>query len=292
MRAAGAAIFLVARLLVMGPEGTETLSEHKAHIMPGATGLIKESIRDPEFPATVHLYLTPSRSGSSDSEPAIDVAIRSELWSAAGSARAGVPPDERNHDQMSISGGSALVQIAVNSESRRRLVLSISAPAKAAPAILAPKPASNPVPVIFDVQLFRTQESLREPVSTQRLRTLEGRAVSWKNSWRRPVNAPGERLAYVNEGVTLTLKPLQVSDGWVSIEATVTAQVIQDEVSGARPRDISSTTSRTMTYGIPFELSLATGSIRKTDSDTDKGNEGSSPEMVLFSITVLGMNSR
>ena len=241
MKAAGAAVFLVVRLLVLGPEGTVTLSEHRAHLLPGATGLIKENIQDSDFPATVHLYLTPSYPNPGIEGPPIDVAIRSELWSKPGGARAGAPPDERNQDQMTISGGSGLVQIAVNSETGRRLVLSISAPAEEAPPPLLPMPVANPVPVTFDVQLFRTQENVRNLISTRRLRTLEGRSVSWKNSLRRSISQPGERPVYVSEGVTLTLTPLVVSHGWISVEAKVTARVVDyshDGSTGAEPREI------------------------------------------------------
>lgn len=284
MKEASAVVFLVARLLIFGPEGTQTVSEHRAHVPLGATGLLTDSLDEPGLPGTVALYLTPAL-GVPDAEgepPPVEVSVRSDLWTHAAEARNGGPPDERNSDHLLLGAGSKLLQIAESAVTGRRLMLSLSAPVDQPPAPLPNAVPKNPVQVSFVVEAYRSEGTEREMLSGQTLRTLEGSPVAWEYGWKKPADVTG-RPVYVDESVTLTLTPLSRSEGWISVEARLEARVQQ--AGGGEPVQIVSTATRTVALGVPFEISLATPAAEPRPSSETEPDKEPEPVSLLVQIT-------
>ena len=106
MESLGPAILILARLIVMGPDGTHLLSEHRASIPAGATGLLKETLHELNFPSTLALHVTPKTpTTSSPAGPEIVgqvLLLRVELWSDAGAEAAGKDCDRSAHGALTM----------------------------------------------------------------------------------------------------------------------------------------------------------------------------------------------
>jgi len=291
MKEASAVVFLVARLLILGSEGTQTLSEHHARVPLGGTGVLTDSLDEAGLPGALALYLTPSL-GVPDEEGApapVEVSVRSDLWTHAAEARHGGPPDERNTDHVVLGSGSSLLQIAESGVTGRRLMLSLSAPSDHAPPPAAPSAPRNATQISFVVEAYKSTGTERELLGEQTLRALEGSPVVWEYGWKKPAEVAGRPL-YVDEGVTLTLTPLSRSEGWISVEARLVARVQESE--GAEPVDRVSTATRTVALGIPFEISVETPSAQPAAPETDgegpestAGKKSADPVSFLVQIT-------
>jgi hypothetical protein len=269
MDTAAPAIFLLARLLLMTDTGTELLSEHRARLPHGATGLVREEPGIEGLPGAVHVLLSPSRvSGQADLEPtdpggepagpSLRVGLEVRLWDSAADAAAGRRPREINIESAEIEeGGSALIQIAEDAVRGQRLILSLSAPVDGAPPRAPPVgPFPAPGRIGFSIEAYRGTASARELLEKHLLMTLERSPVSWESRWQIPIpRADGKGLAYRDEGVTLRLLPLVTDSGWITVEAELSALLYARGES--EPLRLSSTVSRTIALGIPFEISLA-----------------------------------
>ncbi len=264
----------------MGPEGTQTVSEHRARIPAGTTGLLRETLRERDLPGAVVLYLTPapgaSGGGSPGEEEPITLTLRSELWMDPAGAPSGAPPDELNIEAVELSGsGTALVQLAESAATGRRLLLSLAtAGAEERGSGERFDPKAPPEPVWFRVEAFRSGGEEREPVGQRMLKTLEGRPVSFGLSWKRPHIAPDARHpTYQEEGLKLTVRPHHPpSGGWMTVEVRLEASLASWD-PGGEPISLSAESHRTVTLGIPFEISLEVPPPEVPDEDAKPARE-------------------
>src|SRR6266850_905118 len=185
MESLGPALLLLARLIVMGPEGTHALSEHRARIPAGATGLLKETLHEPNFPGSLALHVTSksqtARGRSVEEAKGAILILRVELWSDSRSEAAGRPPDEIDTETVELEPGvSRLVQIAEDAETGRRLFVSLRtlSAEEDKPAAQSPEASSDTREVAFRVDAYRDRGGARELLSTHVLRTLVGLPVS------------------------------------------------------------------------------------------------------------------
>jgi hypothetical protein len=257
------AVILVARLLMMGPEGTSLLSEQRAGVPAGATGLLRETPGQPGLPGSLQIYMTPlplPAPGAGDAGPApLRVRLRSEIWSDPRGIGSGRPADEINMEDLTLQpGNAALVQLAEDAEGGRRLMLSLALAPPDATVPDLPARLSSPQEISMVVEAYRDRGGARELLERQVLRTLAGREVTWQTSWKRDV-APegGGAVVHREEGLKLVVKPMAPEGGWISLEAVLEATVLPDSGDG-EPRTIRSSVARSVTAGIPIELSLAT----------------------------------
>jgi hypothetical protein len=282
--AAAAVLVLVARLLIMGPEGTHMVSEHRARIPAGATGLLRETLHEEDLPGAVVLYLTPTltptpgapEGGAAGEGGSVTLTLRSELWTDPAGAQSGTPPDELNIEAVGLSGsGTALVQLAESAATGRRLVLSLSTAAEEERgSAVRIDPKSPPEPVWFQVEAFRSSRGARELVGQRILKTLEGRPVSFELSWKRPHFAPDALYpTYLEEGLKLTIRPYHPpSGGWMTVEARLDASVVPTRFGG-EPISLNAASHRTVTLGIPFEISLEVPPPEIPDEDAEAPKE-------------------
>jgi hypothetical protein len=289
------AIFLLVRLLLMSPEGTELLSEHRARVPRGGTGLVRETLSLPGMPGAVHVYLKPgppAPAGSAGTSPpegdapaGLPVALRVELWEHASEALTGTRPLETNEEAVVLtSGGSALVQVAEDPLSDLRLVLSLSSPPE--PVVInvpGPEPPAAPGRIAFRVEASRSTPGLREILETHQLMTLERSPISWESRWRNPVpRESGERPVYREERFSLRMLPIVTDSGWISVEAVLSVTLYPPDED--EPLNLSSRVTRTVPMGIPFEISLdLPPDISEADGSGDGGAE--EPVSIVLEIT-------
>lgn len=273
MDAAAPIILLVAKLLILEPSGTRTLSEHTARIPAGASGLLREEIHEAGFPGVVHLLLKPGlvASASAEAGDSFHLSMRSDLWASLEDEREGRAPDESNTDDALIAAGtSGLVQIAESRAGDRRLVVSLK-PSILDPAAdvrpILPSPPATPEPIALRVDLYRDSGGARELLTTSVLKTVDGYAVSFHSELRRAApasprragasaapSAEAQREGKIDEGLTLTLRPTLASPGWVTVEARV--EGAYPASGGADPIPFETTAVRLVPLGIPFEVSV------------------------------------
>ena len=260
MDATGTTIFLLARLLLAGPGGMHALSEHRAHIPIGATGLLRETMHEPGMPGSLAVSVTPRQraaTGKEDPEAVrTSLSLRVELWTEAAAQLSGKAADEVNLEEVEIENGTTrLVQIAEDAGTERRLLLSLR--------LLGPDEETSagvPVPshlreVAFRVDAYRESEGVRELLSTHALRTIEGMPVSCQSSWSGPKEVSSGGSDHPEEEISLTLRPMAPQGGWISVEATFSARLLPLPDSKA-PRVVDASFTRTVSLGIPFELSF------------------------------------
>ncbi|MBI3450728.1 MAG: hypothetical protein HY049_17665 [Acidobacteria bacterium] len=260
MEATGTTILLLARLLLTGPDGMHALSEHRARIPLGATGLLRETVREPGLPGAFAVSVTPrERRAPGKDDPGvarISMSLRVELWADAAAESSGKAADEVNLEEVELEAGSShLVQVAEDSAGDRRLLLSLR--------LLRPDeetPAGAPLPshlreVAFRVDAYREAGGIRELLSTHALRTLEGLPVSCQSSWTAPREASASGPSRPEEEISLTLRPMTPQAGWISVDATFSARLLPLQDS-KEPRLVDASFTRTVSLGIPFELSF------------------------------------
>lgn len=285
MSSAAAAVYLLARLLLMSDDGTELLSEHRAMVPTGGTGLVRESLERDGFPGEIHIYLSPRAAPDAGADtgerPSLRVDLRVALWERAAEAAAGRSPRETSQETLEISpGGSALVQLAEDAPRGRRLMLSLSSPpeprgaARPAPA-LPPQPG----PIGFRIEAYRGIRGARELLEQHLLLTVERRPVTWESRWKQPIaGSEGQGVAYRDEGLTLRLLPVITRSGWISVEARLSAVLYATDL--AEPLTPSSQVTRTVPLGIPFEISLDLPPERGGDGG-GQGDAEESPSIVI-----------
>jgi hypothetical protein len=280
MESLGPALLLLARLIVMGPEGTHLISEYRARIPTGSAGLIKESLHEPNFPSSLAIHVTPSNP-SLLSHPGEEtgktlLVLKVELWSDAGAERAGRPADEIDTETVELEAEvSRLVQIAEDAGAGRRLLLSLrTLSADDEPSVAAvPVPRSNPREVSFRVDAYRDRGGARELLSTHALRTLEGLPVSCQSSWKALAASGAIAPGPPDEELSLTLRPMLPQDGWISVEAALTARLLPRGV-GTEPVLLNSSATRTVALGLPFEISVEVpGSSDSSSSPQEQPKE-------------------
>jgi hypothetical protein len=137
----------------------------------------------------------------------------------------------------------------------------------------------TPKEVAFRIDAYRDKDGLRELLSTHLLRTLEGLPVSCQTSWKGLPGARGSMAVVPEEEMSLTLRPLSPQGGWISVEASLTARLLP-EVSGAEPVNLNATETRTVSLGLPFELSITVPGSKER-----KAAAGEAPETYVVQIT-------
>lgn len=262
MEPTGPTLLLLARLLILGADGTHALSEHRARIPAGATGLLRETLHETNLPGAVALHVTPrprpDPSPSVTEPQGIFLSLREELWGDARAEAAGRPADEINSETVElIAGASTLVQLAEDAAAGRRLILSLRMlPAEAEePAFPAPPSAREVREVAFRVDAYRDVAGARDLLSTHLLRTLEGLPVSCQSSWRALRAAGDGSPGPPEEVLSLTLRPLSHQEGWISVEAALIARLLPPP-GGTEPILLNTTATRTVAMGLPFEFAL------------------------------------
>jgi hypothetical protein len=272
MDATAAAILLAARILVLGPDGTRLVSEHKAGIPPGATGLIRETLHEPGFPSAIHAYITPlkpetSLSGNETPAP-LRLRIRAEIWADARASESGSRPDEVNLEDVEIPpSGSALIQLSedLNADRRLLLTLSVAPEPDRQPAVPPAISARPPREVALRVETFRDQGGARDLADQRLLMTLEGKAVAWELSRRNvlPSTGPADPA---ETGVSLALTPVSVDGGWITVEVGFRVR-LRPVPPATEPLSSESKTLRKVPLGIPFEVALPSPSSRNPEGE-------------------------
>jgi len=263
MEPVGPALVLLAKLLLMEPGGTRVLSEYRASIPTGGSGLIRDALHEERFPGAFSVSITPraiettaaTDAGVQDAPKGWVLLLRSELWDEATRRSQGRPPDETNVETVELSPGvSRLVQLAEDLETSRRLVLSLNTPSP--DEVRAPAAAEiAPREIAFRVDAFRDRAGVRDLVSTHILRTLTGRPVSCESS-RREVGPGSQDGKAPSEDLLLTLVPGSPQGGWITVEADLSAKLLP-AAEGGEPQLLNSKASRTVSLGLPFEVSVA-----------------------------------
>jgi hypothetical protein len=280
-----ALVVLVAKLLLMGPEGTRPLAEHRARIPAGSTGLLLKTLQEPGLPGALRLLVTPAGGAGSEAgggERPFALTLRVEIWAEEAIWKAGRPPDEVNVEAVTVpSGGSALVQIAEDARGERRLMLSLAAPADDAepPAALAPprRPARPPREVALRVESFKVDGGGRLLLERQILRTVEGSPVSWETIRRGP-GTPGPRGGGSGEErLRLTVRPAALTDGWITLEARLEA-FLHGPGGGGAAEPAASSVRRTVALGIPAEIEV--------EIPSPSAGDGGGPRMERFVVEV------
>lgn len=270
MNAAAANVFLLARILMMSADGTTLLSEHRALVPEGGTGILMENLDIEGFPGSVQIQMSPAKileapvpEGSAGAqEPAgteapVRVGLRVDLWESAADAAAGRAPRETNLESLDLLPGiSGLMQLAEDTGRGRRLVLSLSWLLEPDTAPLVPEPIpAQPARINFRLEVYRGADKARELLESHHLMGLERNPVTWETRWKRPLpRDDGQGLAYRDEGLTLRLLPVLTRSGWISVEASISALLYSE--GDAEPLRLSSSATRTVPLGIPFEVSL------------------------------------
>ncbi len=271
MNAAAANVFLLARILLMSADGTALLSEHRALVPEGGTGLLMENLDLEGLPGSVQIQMSPAKileapapegSAGAQEPAAIDeapvrVSLRVDLWESAADAAAGRPPSETNLESLDLTPGiSGLTQLAEDPGRGRRLVLSLSWLLEPDTAPPRPEPIpAQPARIDFRLEVYRGTEKARELLESHHLMALERTPVTWETRWKRPLpRDDGRGLAYRDEGLTLRLLPVLTRAGWISVEASLSALLYSE--GDAEPLRLSSSATRTGPLGIPFEISL------------------------------------
>lgn len=293
MSTAAAAVILVARLLLLGSEGTETLSEHRARIPEGGTGLIRETLRIQGLPGGMNLYLSPqpqaSPAGTDPEPPPLTVQLRAELWSDQDGARSGRPPDEVNIEEIPFNiGGKALVQVAEDPGTGNRLMLSLAEVQKepAGPALPPPPEAVAPNPVWVRTEVYREQGGVRELVARNILRTLENREVSKEVGISRPIpGSPGEPPRLAQEWIRITVKPGTLSQGWMTVHARIEARALPSGEDGDEAMELSAESTRTTPPGVPFVLEMPLPRWPEGDDPESEEERNNPEEAIVVEIT-------
>jgi len=279
MDALTSVVVLVARLFILEPEGTRPVAEHRATIPSGVTGILRETMHEVNLPAAIALHLTPKPSaakkpGQAEASSCF-VSLRSELWANAASAAAGAAPDEVNTEALEIpAAGSVLVQIAEDAAGARRLMLSlrIAPPGEEARASALPAPPSSPIEVAFRVDAYSDRGGIRDLLATHVLRTLAGLPVSCHSSYRMPAVGAAAGADVPQEEVTLTLRPSRPADGWINVEAALSATIAPGS-GGDPPASRGTETTRLVPLGIPFEISLSIPTAARPPLDSAQTRE-------------------
>lgn len=276
MDVTAAAVLLAARILVLEPDGTRLVSEHRAGIPPGATGLIKETLHEPGFPSTIHVYITPvigqAASREGETPPPLQLRIRAEIWADARAAQSGSRPDEVNLEDVEIPpAGSALTQLAEDESADRRLLLSLSVAQEAdrKPSALPPASVRPPREVALRVETFRDQGGVRDLADQRLLMTLEGKPVAWELTRRNVPPAAADLKEAAEAGVSLSLTPVSVEAGWISVEVSFRIRLLPVPPA-TQPESSESKTLRKVPLGIPFEVALPSPAARSAAEGGEK----------------------
>ena len=158
-------------------------------------------------------------------------------------------------------------------------MLSLSSPAEPPPPVAPPSVTAHPPrPIAFRVIAYRGAPDARTLIEQHNLLTLEGRPVTWESRWKKPIpREDGRGIRFRDEGLSLEILPIVTDSGWVSVEAVLSALVYPP--GGKDPLKPSSSVTRTVTMGVPFEITLP---LPAAATEDPAGGASSAPPQSLI----------